>query len=118
LKIFSEKWRLFKETFNGIETFLKKCVAFSKSSRFFILNYFPINGGFFINVGHFVKFTRLLKNISRKVEAFLNMYEDFINITRLFEDIFREMKASVKKCGAFITILITFEDFFREIEAF
>jgi hypothetical protein len=67
---------------------------------------------FFINVGNFERFrgflntfskkwklllrnVRILNDIFREVEAFLNLYEDFLKITRLFEDISREMEASV-----------------------
>jgi hypothetical protein len=67
---------------------------------------------FVINVGHFERFrgflntfskkwklllrnVRILNDIFREVEAFLNLYEDFLKITRLFEDISREMEASV-----------------------
>jgi hypothetical protein len=43
----------------------------------------------------FVKISRLLTDILREVEAFLNYFENFICITRLFEDIPRQMEASV-----------------------
>jgi hypothetical protein len=54
---------------------------------------------FFMNLGHFWRLffrnLRLLKDIFREVEAFLNYYEDFLKITRFFEGISKEMEASV-----------------------
>jgi hypothetical protein len=55
---------------------------------------------------------RLLKDIIRVVEAFLNYYEDFIKTKRLLDTFSEKWSLLFRN-----VISITFEDFFREIEA-
>jgi hypothetical protein len=40
--------------------------------------------------------TRLLENIFREIQVFLNEYEVFIKITMLFEEIYRGMEAFMR----------------------
>jgi hypothetical protein len=51
-------------------------------------------------VGYFERLQwRLLKDIFRQVEAFLNNYEDFIRTTRLFETFSEEWRPLFRNVG-------------------
>jgi hypothetical protein len=67
--VFSKITRLFEDTFNRIEAFLKWCKAFS--------NYFQINGGFNNNVGRLKDFEVFWIHVQRNKGFYLEIWGFF-----------------------------------------